>query len=169
MRFGKETETLEFKKSTAEIKEACASISAMLNKHGVGTVYFGVNPKGDVVGQDVSEATLREISQRIAQAIKPQIFPTITEEKYGEASVVKVEFNGDEKPYSSNGKYYIRVSDEDRDISPAELKKLFNDHSASKRWERQKSDLSIRSVDKDALERFVEKGINAGRLPKGTK
>lgn len=169
MKFGKETETLEFKKTTSEIKEACASISAMLNKHGVGTIYFGINPRGIVVGQDVSEATLREVSRRIAQAIKPQIFPVITEEMHDGKSVVKVEFNGDDKPYSSNGKYYIRVSDEDRDISPAELKKLFNDHSGSKKWERQKSDLTIRSVDKDALGRFVEKGINAGRLPKETK
>lgn len=30
MKFGNESETLEFKKSTAEIKEACASISPCL-------------------------------------------------------------------------------------------------------------------------------------------
>ena len=169
MKFGNETETLEFKTSTAEMKEACASISAMLNKHGVGTVYFGVNPKGMPVGQDVSESTLRETSHRIAQAIKPQIFPTITKEEYDGKAVVKVEFNGDDKPYSSNGKYYIRISDEDRDISPSELKKMFNDHSSSKKWERAESEFTTRSLDKKALEMFVDRAIKAKRLPEDTK
>ena len=35
-----ETETLEFKKSTGEMKEAVVSLVAMLNKHRKGTVYF---------------------------------------------------------------------------------------------------------------------------------
>ena len=35
------------------------SISAMLNKHGRGTIYFGVLPNGDVKGQMVNESTLR--------------------------------------------------------------------------------------------------------------
>ena len=42
MNLGKETETLEFKKTTGEMKEAMVSISSMLNKYGIGTLYFGV-------------------------------------------------------------------------------------------------------------------------------
>ena len=42
MKLGIETETMEYKKTTGEIKEACVSICAMLNKHQLGTVYFGV-------------------------------------------------------------------------------------------------------------------------------
>ena len=41
MNLGKETETLEFKKTTGEMKEAMVSISSILNKHGIGTLYFG--------------------------------------------------------------------------------------------------------------------------------
>ena len=54
MNLGKETETLEFKKTTGELKSAMISISSILNKHGVGTLYFGVKPNGEVVGQDIS-------------------------------------------------------------------------------------------------------------------
>ena len=50
MNLGKETETLEFKKTTGEMKEAMVSIAAMLNKHGIGTLYYGVKPNGEVVG-----------------------------------------------------------------------------------------------------------------------
>ena len=35
MNLGKESETLEFKKTTGELKEAMISISSILNKHGV--------------------------------------------------------------------------------------------------------------------------------------
>ena len=56
MNLGKESETLEFKKTTGELKEAMVSIVSILNKHGVGTLYFGVKPNGDVTGQDVSES-----------------------------------------------------------------------------------------------------------------
>ena len=48
--YGMESETLEFKKTTAELNSACVSICAMLNKHGVGTLYFGVKQNGDAVG-----------------------------------------------------------------------------------------------------------------------
>ena len=65
MNLGMETDTLEFKKSTSEIKEAIQSIGAILNKHQHGEVYFGVKPDGTVIGQTVTEETLRQVSQKI--------------------------------------------------------------------------------------------------------
>ena len=62
---GKETEMLEFKKTTGEIREAMVSIAAILNKHGVGTIYFGVKQNGDVIGQDVSESSLIDVSRAV--------------------------------------------------------------------------------------------------------
>jgi ATP-dependent DNA helicase RecG len=38
----KESETLELKKSTSELKEAIISISAILNKHNSGEDIFGI-------------------------------------------------------------------------------------------------------------------------------
>ena len=58
----KETETLELKKSTSELKEGVISIAAILNKHGAGELYFGIRNDGAVVGQHIGEATLREVS-----------------------------------------------------------------------------------------------------------
>lgn len=42
MNLGIQSEKIEFKKSTSELIEGVISLSAMLNKHGEGTVYFGV-------------------------------------------------------------------------------------------------------------------------------
>lgn len=72
MNLGIESEKIEFKKSTSELIEGVISISAMLNKHGEGIVYFGVKNNGDVIGQkDINENTLRDVSRKIAEGIKP--------------------------------------------------------------------------------------------------
>ena len=66
---GGENEHVEYKKSTAERKAAADSIAAILNKHGSGVLYFGVKDNGDVLGQDISPSTVREVSQTIAGRI----------------------------------------------------------------------------------------------------
>ncbi len=77
MNLGHETEHIEFKKSTSELKEGIQSIASILNKHGFGVLYFGVRPDGEVVGQDVAESTLRQISNAIASSIEPRIAPVV--------------------------------------------------------------------------------------------
>ena len=73
----KETETRELKKSTAELKEAVTSISAILNKHQKGEVYFGIKNNGTITWQQITENTIREISQAISNNIEPKIYPKI--------------------------------------------------------------------------------------------
>ena len=58
MNLGNETEVLEFKKTTSEVKDAMIDICAILNKHGGGVLYFGVKPNGDVVGQEIGKNIL---------------------------------------------------------------------------------------------------------------
>jgi len=74
MRF-KENEILELKKSTSELKEALIAISAILNKHQRGELYFGIKNDGTVVGQMISDKTLRDIAKAIGDHIEPEIFP----------------------------------------------------------------------------------------------
>lgn len=71
MNLGNESETVEFKKSTGEHKEALQAISAMLNKHGNGALYFGVKDDGTVIGQDVSDTTLRQVASWISDKVEP--------------------------------------------------------------------------------------------------
>ena len=59
----KETETPELKKSTSELKEAIISIAAILNKHRKGEIYFGIKNDGSVVGQDIGEQTIQDVSK----------------------------------------------------------------------------------------------------------
>lgn len=126
MNIGVETEKLEFKKTTGELKEGIVSLASMLNKNGYGVLYFGVKDNGEVIGQQIGERTLREISQAIANFIKPQIIPTIEHELVDDRDIIKIEVNGSEKPYSAYGRYYMRSADEDRELSPLALKELMD-------------------------------------------
>lgn len=124
MNLGMESELIEFKKTTGELKEGIISLASMLNKNGKGTLYFGVRNDGEVLGQQIGDRTLREVSQGIANAVKPQIIPTIIMELCDDKNVIKVTVEGDEIPYSAYGKYYMRSADEDREISPQQLRSL---------------------------------------------
>lgn len=73
MNLGSESETVEFKKSTGEHKEALQAMSAMLNKHGRGELYFGVRDNGEVIGQDATDATIRQIADWISDKVEPPI------------------------------------------------------------------------------------------------
>ena len=70
---GIETEQIEYKKTTGEIKEVITSIAAILNKHGSGELYFGVRNNGDVLGQEINDETLRKVSQAIQNHITPSL------------------------------------------------------------------------------------------------
>lgn len=55
---GNESKDLEFKRSTALLKEAVQSLCAFANPIG-GTPYFGVADNSQVVGQTVSDDSLK--------------------------------------------------------------------------------------------------------------
>ena len=151
---GKESETLEFKKTTGEIKEGMVSIASILNKHGIGTLYFGVKPNGDVMGQTVSESSLRDVSRTIFESIRPQIYPAITEEIFDDRHVIKVEFSGENAPYSAYGRYYLRTADEDREVSLEELKAFFSASRHRGKWERSESEAATTQIDKNTIKAF---------------
>ena len=131
MNIGVETEKIEFKKTTSELKEGIISLASMLNKNGYGVLYFGVKDNGDVVGQQIGDRTLREISQAIANFLKPQVIPTIEHELINDKNVIRIEVRGSEKPYSAYGRYYMRSADEDRELSPTSLKELIDKQASS--------------------------------------
>lgn len=65
-----ESETLELKRSTAELKRAGETLCAFLNGEG-GKVLIGVGPDGRLVGQDVADITLRDIAAMLGRFEPP--------------------------------------------------------------------------------------------------
>ena len=168
MNLGMETECVEYKRSTSEMREGMESIASILNKHGHGTLYFGVRPSdGEVVGQDVSEKTLRDISQKVGELIEPRIYPQIERlETLEGKAYVRVEFSGFETPYACDGRYRIRLADKDIVMSRAKLADMMREsENRSNPWDSRSSDTPVSAVDEKALRRYVERGVEAKRIP----
>ena len=151
MNLGIETEILEFKKSTSQLKDSMDDICAMLNKHGYGTLYFGVKPNGDICGQNVSSSSLDDVARCIKEAIEPMIYPQIDRINLDGYDVIKVSFKGNEKPYSSYGRYFKRVHDRAEKITSEELKHIMLDNDFTSIWENSLTPYGIDDIDSKAL------------------
>jgi len=131
-----ETETLELKKSTSELKEAIVSLVAILNKHQRGELWFGIRNDGTVVGQQVAEKTVRDVSKSISEHIEPKVYPVVELVTVDGRQCIKVQVEGSEHPYYAYGRAYIRVGDEDRQLSAKELERLILDKNRDRlRWD----------------------------------
>ena len=133
-----ESETLEFKRTTSERREAVRTLCTMLNHRG-GRVPFGVAPDGQVAGQQVSDHTIEGIAQEIKE-LDPPAFPTIDRVDVGggrEVLVVTVT-QGSVRPYSYKGQAYRRVGNTSPTMSRDEYNRMPLErlHGES-RWENQ--------------------------------
>lgn len=122
-----ETEKQEFKTSLSELDKGILSLSAMLNKHGSGEVFFGVANSGEIVGLEgqIGEETIKKISTRISELIKPAVIATILPQYHNEKLIVSVAAKGNRRPYACGGDYRIRIGSENRKIEPELLGELF--------------------------------------------
>ena len=169
MNLGIESETLEFKKTTGEVDKAMDNIASMLNKHGHGTLYFGVSPNGEVTGQQISASSLDDVAKKIKTAIKPMIYPEIKQEILEGKNVIRVDFSGKEKPYSSFGRYFKRVFDRTEEMTPDELKRMMAETDRSSYWENNLTVYGLESVDMATLEEFYKRAVSCGRLEEMAK
>jgi ATP-dependent DNA helicase RecG len=152
-----ETETTEFKQSLAELKQALISLAAMLNKHGQADLWFGVAPDGTAVGLHLNEKTLRDVSQAIAAHIEPRIYPEITRQHLAGKSCLHVRARGRQKPYFAYGRAYIRVADEDRQMSARELEALIlKQNRAALYWDNEPAHVPLGSLNEGKIHRFLE-------------
>lgn len=167
-KIGEENEIIEFKKTTGERKEAMISISSMLNKNGFGTIYFGVDDNGYVIGQQITDSTKRDVSRIISDSIEPRIYPTIEKDTINNKTILKVSFSGSNKPYSCNGIFYIRVGTENKKLSIEELKKMIKSTDYSSKWEMQTTEKTIDDIDDETLWNFYNNATRCGRLNMST-
>lgn len=165
MNIGPETETKEYKKSTGEIKEAILSITAILNKHQKGELYFGIKNDGTVIGQEITDESLRKISQAIGNHITPIIYPEIRVEEYGGRRCISVRFEGTRRPYLAYNVPRIRVADEDLVMDQTEYERMMQKRdSVEYSWERKVSKYAIEDVNKEVFEDYLRRAKEAGRI-----
>lgn len=161
-----ESESLEFKTTTRTRREAARTVCAFLNQGG-GQVLFGVTPDGTVVGQQVSERTIEEVSAEL-QRINPPAFPMIERvqvDSENEVIVVSTR-QGTSRPYMYQGSAYRRVGNTTLDMSSEEYNRmLFERLHSERRWENQPADgWTVGDLDEIEILRTVRLAVQGGRL-----
>ena len=71
-----EGETVEFKRSVAELDKVVETVSAFANTRG-GVVLIGVRPDGQMEGTEVGQTTRERIANRITGNTDPTLYPSV--------------------------------------------------------------------------------------------
>jgi len=160
---GKESETIEFKKTTAELKEAVIAIVAMLNKHGKGAVYFGVADDGKVIGQDIGRMTIKDVTQAVVDNIEPKIYPKVETREIAGKDCIIIEAQGINKPYYAYGRAYIRVGESNKVLSSHQTE-AFVLSKKKPIWELEVSRKTIDDINEEVMKEFMRKAKTAKRI-----
>ena len=125
MNLGQENEKQEFKLGLGQLDKGLKSLSAMLNRSGEGTVFFGVDDDGNVKGLDIGKKTLLDIRQRVSDLIEPRIICDIKDNKDENGQTfIQIHAQGSDIPYSCDGRYYLRTAASDEQIGSDLLRKM---------------------------------------------
>ena len=161
-----ESETLEFKETTGTRREATMTMCAFLNQDG-GQVLFGVTETGAVVGQQVGERTIEELSAELGR-IEPPAFPTVERVPVGggRGVIVVSTAQGASRPYTYRGSAYRRVGNTTLPMSAEEYNRiLFERMHSEQRWENlPAAGWSIDDLDVGEIRRTVAEAVRRGRL-----
>lgn len=161
-----ESQTLEFKKSTGELKEVCKSICGMLNASG-GHVLIGISNSGQILGQDVSDQTIRDINLEL-QKLEPSFSPEISfiEVDHSKKVIIIMVNLTNQRPYTYDGKAYLREGNLTAQMSKDEYEGLILErmHPVN-RWENQIAESrSIQDLDYQEILITLKEAIRKGRI-----
>lgn len=166
-----ESDTVEFKKSTGQLRRAGETLCGILNGNG-GTVLVGVTSNGRIVGQEISDKTLREIANMLDKFEPPVTInqTRIQLENGNEALMLEAVPNPERRPYVFDGRPYQRVGSTTSVMPQETYQRLLTERSHSRtRWENQPAEgYGISDLNHEEILRTVRFGITAGRLPEST-
>jgi ATP-dependent DNA helicase RecG len=161
-----ESHTLEFKKSTTQLKATFETLCAFLNEGG-GIVLIGVKNNGEIIGQNVSDSTRQEIAREIRKLEPPTQF-LISYIPIGDGKeVISLQVpSGSYKPYVYGARPYQRIESttvlmpqhryEQLLVQRGHLNHGWDDLPAT--------GYGIEDLDQDEIRRTILQGIEANRI-----
>jgi len=152
-----ESETLEFKKSTGLMREGIETVCAFANHRG-GYLLFGVNDDGAILGQQVTDDTIKNIANAVKLNTDPKLYPSIVKVALeGKSCILVTVEESPLKPHLAYGRAYLRVGSTnqklDRERYEYLLQQRFNGYGFDYLVQPE-ADLS--DIDTDSLYEFLE-------------
>ncbi len=163
-----ESETVEFKKSTASLSSTGETLCGFLNGNG-GTVVIGVSSDKKIIGQAVSDNTLREVADMIKRFEPPaEIKMEQIDLENGRALLIlRACSRRSDVPYIFNGRSYQRIGSTTSQMPQSIYQRLLLERNHNNhRWETEIVDqYDIDDLDTEEIRRVVRAGEENGRLP----
>lgn len=161
-----ESERLELKKSTGDLKGGLETLCAFLNGEG-GRVVFGVTKGGRIIGQDIADATLQEVAQELRRLDPPaKIEQQRLAVEKGRELLVLATGDRSAAPYSYHGRPFWRVGNTTSLMPQTEYQRRLLDRAHPQhRWENQPAGrYRLKQLDMREVRRAVADATAAGRL-----
>ncbi|MBI4980485.1 putative DNA binding domain-containing protein [Candidatus Woesearchaeota archaeon] len=157
----KESQTVEFKKSLAEINEILETISAFANTKG-GKILVGVGENKDgtvkeVVGITIKGKEIENLTNEIKQNTDPVIFPSIDITQMEGKDVVLITLKEcDTKPVFAKGNTFMRVGKTNRKLSVQEIRRMTKESIDYSFTELPCEEATLKDIDLDFVKNFIK-------------
>src|SRR3989338_8821861 len=162
-----ESDQIEFKKTTAQLRAAFETICSFLNSFG-GTVFIGVTDDGKAVGQEITDHTKQEIAHEMNKVEPPAeikiAYIPIGKQKY----IIQFQVSpGKQLPYVYDGRPYQREQTVTRRMSQQRHDQLVtNRRQLNFSWELFSAEnITVDQLNQDTIWWFVKEAVDQRRLP----
>ena len=160
-----ESETLEFKRSTAELDQVVQTVAALANTRG-GRVLIGVSPDGRIAGVDIGQVTLERVANRITENTDPKIYPSLEVITAGERAVISITVTeSDDKPHEAAGRAFKRVGPTTVQMQRAEKERLLLLRRQLPYDRREVPEASLDDIDEAKVRWYLERAARERGIP----
>jgi ATP-dependent DNA helicase RecG len=161
-----ESQRLEFKKSTGQLKPAFETTCAFLNGKG-GVILFGVKDDGQIIGQQVADQTKQDIAHELKKIepyapIEIHYIPIKNDHQ-----IIMIEVpEGKHTPYAYDGRPYERNQSTTERMTQHRYEQLIIQRAhLNHNWEEFLTDeYTIDDLDHDEIRKTIEEGIHKNRI-----
>ena len=135
----KESKSLEFKETTGQLTRGMETGCAFMNSPSGGYLLFGINDKGKIIGQEVSDKTQKEIAGALRR-FEPTVLVDVAYvpiPAHENKCVIVIHFEDafNKKPYLFDGRAYIKIESTTSVMSQEAYNELLmNRHKEQFRW-----------------------------------
>ena len=159
-----ESQIIEYKQSWRDefLKEICG----FANAQG-GTLYIGVDDKGNAVGLQHAKKLLEDIPNQSVMTMG--VMPNVNLLNKEDKEYISIEIKPIEQPISYKGKYYYRSGSTLQELNGSALQDFLL-RKIGRSWDDLVCDeATLEDLDSDAFTFFIRRAIEAGRMPQEAK
>jgi ATP-dependent DNA helicase RecG len=152
-----ESETVEFKKSTASLREGIETLCAFANHKG-GYLFFGIEDNGKIIGQQVSDDTLKNISNAVKLNTEPKLYPQIEKiELKGKNCILVTVEESPLKPHLAYGRSFVRMGTTNQRLDREQYEYMLQQRSNGYGFDYQvEKNATLDDIDPDSVYKFLE-------------